>query len=76
MSSELADPGHVWYVRRWLTHNAEKIAAAVEPPSAADKQSTGTDFVRWVTNLLDQHHRVCQQEFDRSGVHYHRFTGD
>jgi hypothetical protein len=59
-----------------LTHNADKIAAVVEPPGAADKQSTGADFVRWVSNLLDQHHRVCQQEFDRSGHVYHRFTGD
>ena len=75
MSADLADPGHVFYVRKWLKHNAEKIAEAVEPPGPVDKQSTGDDFVRWLSNLLEQHHRVCQQEFDRNPP-YHRYTGD
>jgi len=75
MSKELADPGHVFYVRKWLKHNAEKIAAAVEPPGPVDKESTGDDFVRWLSNLLEQHHRVCQQELDRNPP-YHRYTGD
>jgi hypothetical protein len=76
MSDELADPGHVGYVRRWLKHNSERIAAAVEPPGPADKTSNGADFVRWVEKLLDQHQRLCQQDYDRSGRNYHRYTGD
>jgi hypothetical protein len=76
MSSELADPGHVAYVRRWLKHNAERIAAAVEPPGPADKHSAGNDFVRWVENILDQHQHVCQQESDRSMRTHSKFTGD
>jgi len=76
MSGELADPGHVAYVRRWLKHNGERIAAVIEPPGVADKTSAGADFVRWLSSLLEQHHRVCQQEFDRAGGVYHRYTGD
>jgi hypothetical protein len=76
MSDELADPGHVGYVRLWLQHNSQRIAASVEPPGPSDKRSTGTDFVRWVTNLLDQHQQVCQQEADRSMRTHSRFTGD
>jgi hypothetical protein len=75
MSSPLADPGHVWYVRKWLTHNAEKIAAAVEPPGKVDKNFTGDEFVRWVTNLLEQHQRCCDQEFARRPP-FTRYTGD
>jgi hypothetical protein len=76
MSDELADPGHVGYVRRWLKHNAERIAASVEPPGPADSRSTGSDFVRWVANLLDQHQHVCQQDADRSMRTHSKFTGD
>jgi hypothetical protein len=76
MSDELADPGHVGYVRRWLAHNSDRIAASVEPPGPADKRSTGTDFVRWVSNLLDQHQHVCQQQSDRSMRTHSKFTGD
>lgn len=76
MSNPMADPGHVSYVRRWWTHNAERIAAAVEPPGAVDKHFTGAEFVQWVSNLLEQHQRCCQQEYDRSGRNYHRYTGD
>jgi len=76
MSDELADAGHVAYVRRWLKHNKERIAACVEPPGPADRQSNGNDFVRWVANLLDQHQHVCQQEYDRSMRTHSRFTGD
>ena len=76
MSGELADAGHVAYVRKWLTHNRERIAAAVEPPSPADRHASGTDFVRWVDALLDQHQHVCQQDSDRSMRTHSRFTGD
>jgi len=76
MSGQIADPGHVWYVRKWLSHNAERIAAVTEPPAVSDKDFTGADFVRWVTNLINEHHRCCQQEFERSGGNYHRYTGD
>jgi hypothetical protein len=76
MSDELADAGHVAYVRRWLAHNGERIAACVEAPGAADKHFTGNDFVRWVANLLDQYQHVCQQEADRSMRTHSRFTGD
>jgi hypothetical protein len=76
MNSELADPGHVGYVRLWLKHNSERIAASVEPPGPADKRSTGTDFVRWLASLLDQHQHVCQQESDRSMRTHSKFTGD
>ena len=76
MSGELADPGHVGYVRLWLRHNSERIAASVEPPGPADKRSTGTDFVRWVSNLLDQYQHVCQQESDRSMRTHSKWTGD
>jgi hypothetical protein len=76
MSGELADAGHVAYVRRWLAHNKERIAASVEPPGPADTHADGADFVRWVENLLDQHQHVCQQESDRSMRTHSRFTGD
>jgi hypothetical protein len=76
MSGELADPGHVAYVRRWLKHNSERIAAAIEPPRPADAHASGTDFVRWVDNLLDQYQHVCQQDSDRSMRTHSRFTGD
>ena len=76
MSNQPADPGHVWYTLKWLKHNRERIAAAVEPPGAVDMQITGEDFVRWVTNLLEQHHRYCQQEYDRSGRIGPVWTGD
>jgi hypothetical protein len=75
MSKELADPGHVFYVRKWLKHNADKIAAAVEPPGKVDMHLTGADFVGWLEKLLESHHRVCQQELDRNPP-YHRYTGD
>ena len=75
MSGQLADPGHVWYVKKWLTHNKERIAAAVEPPGKVDQQSTGDDFVRWLTNLIDQHQRCCDQEFARRPP-FTRYTGD
>jgi hypothetical protein len=73
---EMADPGHVWYVRRWLAHNSERIAAVIEPPGPGGQSSTGADFVRWLDKLLNQHERVCQKEYDRSGRNYHRYTGD
>jgi hypothetical protein len=76
MSSELADPGHVGYVRLWLAHNRDRIAASVEPPGPADKHFAGTDFARWVETLLDQHQHVCQQESDRSMRTHSKFTGD
>ena len=76
MSGELADAGHVAYVRKWLKHNKERIAESVEPPGTADKRSTGSDFVRWLENLLDQHQHVCQQDADRSMRTHTRFTGD
>jgi hypothetical protein len=76
MSKQHADPGHVWYVKKWLSHNAERIAAAVEPPGAIDKDFTGADFVKWVANLIDQHHTCCQQEYDRSGRIGPVWTGD
>jgi hypothetical protein len=71
----LAHPGHVRYARKWLEHNAERIAAAVEPPGKVDQQSTGADFVRWMTNLLDQHQRTCDQEFARRPP-FTAYTGD
>ena len=75
MSNQPADPGHVWYVRKWLSHNAERIAAAVEPPGVVDKNFTGADFVKWVTNLIDQHQRCCDQEFARRPP-FTKYTGD
>jgi hypothetical protein len=75
MSGELAHPGHVGYVRKWLTHNAERIAAVVEPPGEVDKNFTGDEFVRWVTNLVDQHKRCCDQEFARRPP-FTAYTGD
>jgi hypothetical protein len=77
MSGGLSDPGHVWYVRKWLTENAERIAAAVEPPQGPGHATfAGEDFVRWLDNLLAQHNRVCQQEYDRSGRVGPVWTGD
>ena len=76
MSNQPADPGHVWYALKWLKHNRERIAAAVEPPGAVDQQITGEDFVRWLETLLNQHHRYCQQEYDRSGRIGPVWTGD
>lgn len=75
MSGTLSDPGHVWYVRRFLEHNAERIAAVIEPPGVVDKEFTGGDFVRWVTNLLEQHQRCCDQERARRPP-FTRYTGD
>ena len=75
MSIQLADPGHVWYALKWWKHNRERIAAAAEPPGAVDKEFTGDDFVRWIEKLLESHHRVCQQEFDRRPP-FTRYTGD
>ena len=76
MSNQLAEPGHVAYVRKWMTHNAERIAAAVEPPQGPGHATfTGEDFVRWVTNLLEQHHRYCQQEHARRPP-FTTYTGD
>lgn len=75
MSNQLAHPGHVWHVRKWLNHNAARIAAAAEPPSEVDKNFTGDEFVQWLTNLLDQHQRCCDQEFARRPP-FTRYTGD
>jgi hypothetical protein len=75
-SDELNDPGHVAFVRRWLTHNADKIAETVEPPSRADRHFTGADFVKWVETLLSKYHTVCQRDHDRTHAGYSRFTGD
>jgi hypothetical protein len=75
MSAELAHPGHVRYVQKWLTHNAEKIAEAVEPPGAVDKTSSGADFVRWLTNIVEQHQRTCDREFARRPP-FTQYTGD
>jgi len=75
MSNELAHPGHVRCVREWLSHNATKIADAVEPPSEVDKNFTGDEFVKWVTNLLEQHQRCCDQEFARRPP-FTQYTGD
>jgi hypothetical protein len=72
----LADPGHVWLARRWLTHNAERIAAAVEPPGKGHEHLTGQHFVAWLEKLLESHQRVCQQEYDRSGRIGPVWTGD
>lgn len=76
MSGEFADPGHVWVVRRWLQHNSERIAAVTEPPGAGHKCYGGADFVRWLEELLTQHHSVCQQHFDRDGRPHQRYAGD
>jgi hypothetical protein len=71
----LAHPGHVRTVRKWLTHNAERIAAAVEPPSDGDKHYTGEDFVGWLTNLIDEHQRCCDRELARRPP-FTQYTGD
>lgn len=76
MANGMSDPGHVGYVRRWLDHNSGRIAAVIEPPGPGGKSSSGADFVRWVEKLLDEHQRLCQQEYDRAGRVYHRYTGD
>jgi hypothetical protein len=75
MSNQLAHPGHVRYVRQWMSHNADTIAAAVVPPGEVDKQSTGEDFVGWLTNLLEQHQRCCDREFARRPP-FTQYTGD
>jgi hypothetical protein len=75
MSNELAHPGHVRYVRQWLSHNAERIAAAVEPPGKVDQQSTGEDFVKWLTTLIDQHQQCCDRELARRPP-FTQYTGD
>jgi hypothetical protein len=75
MSNPLAHPGHVWTARKWLKHNAGRIAAAVEPPGQVDKEFTGEDFVRWIEKLLESHHQVCEQEFARRPP-FTRYTGD
>jgi hypothetical protein len=75
-SDELNDPGHVAFVRRWMAHNATRIAEAVEPPSPADRHVKGADFVRWLENCLLKYHTVCQREHDRTHTGYSRFTGD
>ena len=75
MSTQLAHPGHVGYVKKWLTHNAERIAAAVEPPCAVDQQFTGEEFVRWLTSVLEQHQRCCDREFARRPP-FTQYTGD
>jgi len=71
----LAHPGHVRCVREWLSHNSEKIAASVEPPTDGDKHFTGADFVRWLTKVVDQHQRCCDQEFARRPP-FTQYTGD
>lgn len=76
MSNQLADPGHVWYARKWLTHNKERIAASVEPPGKVDMHITGADFVGWLEKLLESHQRLCQQAYDRSGRIGPVWTGD
>jgi len=76
MSNKLADPGHVWYALKWLKHNKERIAAAAEPPGKVDMLVTGAEFAGWLEKLLESHHRVCQQEFDRSGRIGPVWTGD
>jgi hypothetical protein len=76
MGNQLADVGHVRYVRKWLKHNAERIAAAVEPPEKVDQHLSGADFVRWLEKLMESHQRVCQQEYDRSGRNGPVWTGD
>lgn len=73
---ELNDPGHVAYVRKWVEHNASRIAEAVEPPAHADRHFKGTDFVKWVENCLLKYHATCQREHGRTHGGYSRFTGD
>ena len=76
MSNHLADPGHVWYAHKWLKHNRERIAAAVEPPSKVDMLVTGEEFAGWLEKLLESHHQLCQQQHDRSGRIGPVWTGD
>jgi len=75
MGNQLAHPGHVRYARKWLTHNAERIAAAVEPPGKVDQHLTGNDFVGWLEKLLESHQRLCDQEFARRPP-FTAYTGD
>jgi hypothetical protein len=75
MSSELSHPGHVRYVRQWLTANRERIAAAVEPPSQMDMHLGGADFVEWLEKIVDAHQRCCDREYARRPP-FTRYTGD
>jgi hypothetical protein len=71
MSQELSHPGHVGLVRRQVELNRQRIVDAIAPP----KGFTSEEVVKWIENLLSQHHTLCQQEFDRHPP-YHRYTGD
>ena len=75
MSAELAHPGHVRYVQKWLSHNGDRIAAAVVPPEQVNQQWTGSDFVRWLSSIVEQHHRLCEQEHSRRPP-FTAYTGD
>jgi hypothetical protein len=75
MSYQLAHPGHVRYVRQWMKHNADTIAAAVVPPSERDKGFTGANFVLWLERLLESHQRLCDQELARRPP-FTEYTGD
>jgi hypothetical protein len=72
VSQELSHPGHVGLVRRQLELNRQRIADVVVPPHG----STADDVVRWIENLLSEHHTLCQQEHDRTYYGGSKFTGD
>lgn len=72
MSYELSHPGHVGLVRKQLEINRQRIVDAVVPPSG----STADDMVRWIENLLSEHHALCQKEHDRTYYGTTKWTGD
>jgi hypothetical protein len=75
MSNQHTHPGHVRYVRKWLTANRERIAAAVEPPGEVDMHLAGTQFVEWLEKIVESHQRVCDREFARRPP-FTAYTGD
>jgi len=72
MSDELSHPGHVGLVRKLVEFNRQRIVDAVVAP----KDFTADDLVRWVENLLAEHHTLCQKEHDRTYYGSSKFTGD
>ena len=72
MSEELSHPGHVGLVRRQVEINRQQIVEAIAPP----KGFTSEEVVKWIENLLSEHHTLCQREHDRTYYGSSKFTGD
>jgi hypothetical protein len=72
MSDELSHPGHVGLVRKQVEINRQRIVDAVVAP----KDFTSEEVVKWIENLLAEHHTLCQREHDRTDYGSSKFTGD